>query len=86
MRVFIVACLALLVLNIPDSASAQGKPGPGAKIYDFPPPWGSFPRGTRGFYLKRLPSSICPSGIYWVRLGGYGGRANERGRTSTCTG
>jgi len=50
----LTAFAMLVFVGISDKAIAQGPPGPGDKIYDFPPRYGAFPRGTRGFYLKKM--------------------------------
>jgi hypothetical protein len=83
--VFFAAIAILFFAGVSDIASAQGAPGPGATIYDFPPRGRTLPRGTRGFYLRRSAMPDCPNGIYWVRLGrGNMDSAKHRARTTTC--
>jgi hypothetical protein len=88
MRTVLLTAFAMLVfVGISDTAIAQGPPGPpgpGDKIYDAPPRHGSFPRGTRGFYLKKFGMPGCAKGMYWVRLAARANRPNYRSRTTTC--
>jgi hypothetical protein len=86
MKTVMLAAFAILICAAAANiANAQGAPGPGAKIYDFPPVGGTLPREMKGFYLRRAPMADCPKGIYWVRTGRSNtDNANHRGRTTTC--